>query len=250
MTKYEYKYFQFPLCMLQKVHENTQEGFNEIISFSLMNFANKLPDEPPEGLNDWQIENYDEVDKLEIASSILGLTLGTKSHTRDRHRKALAFIQQKETVWGTYPWPGIKTAFIFDVRDRNNPDETALIAALIGIKSLIGQRRFTATHKSVILCRMIGCKRNDELTKTLAENPVLKAVHDRYSTRRRFDRLIQRLLERGFIRSKISYGRQVFLSDTLDYSQLETAIVDKLKKRMFADREKASRTTIKSKLHE
>jgi hypothetical protein len=250
MRKYKYKYFQFPLVMLQKVLENSWDGFNLIIDYSLVKFADKLPSEPPDDLQDWQAEWWDTKDKLDVAKKILSVKGGSNKSTYDEHRKASGFIAAKEATWGKYPTPGIKTDFIFDTRNKKNESETELIAALIGIKSLIGQHKFTATYKNVIVCRMCGCKRNDELEKTLAEKPYIKAVHDKYSTRRRFDGLIQKLLERGFIRSKIAYGRQIYISDELNKDELIEAIVTARLNKRFKNQEQQARQTIKQKLNE
>ena len=221
-----------------------------IIDYSIVKFADKLPSEPPDDLQDWQAEWWDSKDKLDVAKNILNIEGGSSKQDRAVHTEALTFINKQANTWGSYPEPGIKTRFIFEVRNKKNAAETELMAALIGIKSLIGQRKFTATHKSVIVCRMCGCKRNDELEKTLAKKPFIKAIHDKYSTRRRFDGLIQKLLERGFIRSKIAYGRQLFISDELDHDGLIEAIVTAKRNKMFTTKEKEARETIKLQLNE
>lgn len=250
MTKYQYHYFQFPLCLLQKVHEDCSEGFNIIINYSLVNFANKLPNEPPYDVEEYQRKWWDEADKLDVTAKILGVTLGSKKYLHAGHKEAMEFINNKAAIWGTYPTPGIKTDFIFDVKNKKNKMEAELIAGLIGIKSLIGQRKYTATYKNVIVCRMLGCKRKDELEQTLRGNLILKAVYDTYSKRFHIDKLLNTLIARKFLRSKIAYGRQIFLSDELNYEELTAAIVEKRKTKDFKSQERQSRETIKRMLND
>jgi len=59
MRIFKYKYFQFPLVLLQKVHENSDEGLNQIISYGLVDFSSKLPNRSPEYIEDWQVEWWD-----------------------------------------------------------------------------------------------------------------------------------------------------------------------------------------------
>ncbi len=251
MRNSEYHYFQFPLCLLQKVHKNAYDGFDMIMDYGLMDFANKLQDHPPNDgiLNEWQIESWEETDPLDIAAKILGVKLGSKNSTKNRHKIACDFIAEKTALWGAYPKPGIKTDFIFDARDRNNPSETYLMAALIGVKSIIGQKKFAATHKCVIACRMVGCKRNEELRQTLKDDPVLANVYNKYINRYHIDRIIKELINRGFLRSKIAYGRQIFLSDELDYKELQKEIVAMKQSKQHNQKEKESRMAISQILH-
>ena len=74
-----------------------------------------------------------------------------------------------------------------------------LLRAYIGIKSIIGRNNFATTHKSVILSRMLGCKSNEALTAFLSENDDAKETYDKYSGRKRMDKLLFQLMERKLV---------------------------------------------------
>jgi hypothetical protein len=74
---------------------------------------------------------------------------------------------------------------------------------------------------------MIGAK-SDKVLQDFLKNKSLKTIYDQYSKRYWFDELIQDLLKRSFIKSKMpfKYGfkSRMYLSCKLDYEQLPVAI--------------------------
>ena len=104
-----------------------------------------------------------------------------------------------------------------------------MFAAYAAIKSIIGKKDFAGTTKKMIVCRIIGAK-NDKVLRDFLKNKGLETVYAKYFKRYWFDKLIDQLLIRGFVLSKITLvmglKSRIYLSCKLDYDQLPVAIAD------------------------
>lgn len=198
------KYFTFPLCLLQKVHEDYNTGFDLIISFCIAHFSDKHEE------------------KITKTAEWLNCRIGNKDNIIQLHQSANVFYEDQKQKFGEYPWPGVHTSFLFETRDKKNQSEIELFSALISIKSLLGKGEWTATNKKTILCRMTGCKTEKELNELLesTKNENIKKLNDKYSKRYHMDNIIYQLVKRGFIMSIFGTGRKIYLSHKLDYTML------------------------------
>lgn len=113
------------------------------------------------------------------------------------HERGLSYKDKFEAVHGSDAQPMIKPSMLIEFRDSGK--DIDLFRAYIGIRSLIGQKTFTATYKSVILSRMLGCKTDNSLKEFTQTNKEAMEVYTRYSGRKRMDKLLFKLMEGGFI---------------------------------------------------
>jgi hypothetical protein len=186
--------------------------------------------------------------KLHSARQMLNIKGGNNDTLLSKYEVALKQIQKHESQYGKDPTPGIKTSIIFDFRDHktNSPDEIQLLCAAIGLRSLIGQKPFTATNKSGILMRMLGAKSKAVLEDYLNDAD-LKVIYQKYSNRYHFEKLMEKLRIRKFLNSKIGMYRKLFCSAELNMQQLEISIVEWRRKRsvnLLKDQEKLARQRI------
>jgi hypothetical protein len=153
-------------------------------------------------------------------------------------------IQNKfESKYGPDCWPSIKPSQLFEFRDSGK--DLDLFRAFIGIKSLIGQKKYIATTRNVILMRMLGCKSGQSVQDFIKMNEEAREVYQKYSRsdkalRYNFEKLFESLLSKGFIKSKIferSVSRKIFISCKLSFDELANEIIEFSKVRDFKKRE-------------
>ncbi len=106
------------------------------------------------------------------------------------------------------------------------------LALLMGISSIIGmKRKWTATTKEMILCRMFGSKDKKELDRLLLSNKKAKEVYDKYSTRRRFERLRDDLLVSCMAQCFIGFGHRTFVSILCNFDEIKADIAVSIAKK-------------------
>lgn len=137
--------------------------------------------------------------RLHLCTSInhLGISIASNDSLIKSYNTALLIKKTFEDKFGPDAMPFCKKSMLFEFIE--NPKDIDLFRAYIGIKSLIGQKIYVSTHKTVILSRLMGCKSNDALKDFLKSNKVAKESYDKYSVRRQIDKLLFKLMERGFI---------------------------------------------------
>jgi hypothetical protein len=138
--------------------------------------------------------------QIHVATSPQCLNVGiTKNdNTIKRYNNGKSLQAAFESRFRADAMPMCNKSLLFDFRD-NLQNDINLLRAYIGIKSLIGRNNFATTHKSVILSRMLGCKSNEALTAFLSENDDAKETYDKYSGRKRMDKLLFQLMERKLV---------------------------------------------------
>jgi len=145
--------------------------------------------------------------------------------------KEVLRIQCKtEAKYGREPSVMLKTDLIFDYYKKSKSSNDILIlAAYSGIKSIIGKKEFAGTTKQMIVSRMIGAK-SDKVLQDFLKDKTLKTIFDKYSKRYWFDKLINELRIRDFIRSKITlkfgFKSRMYLSCKLDSNQLSSKLAE------------------------
>lgn len=148
------------------------------------------------GLKDGAILNY----QIHLATSYdhLNINIGSNDSTIRRYKEALKIKQEFEGLYGPDAMPMCKKGMLFEFRDKQQKD-IVLFRAYVGIRSIIGRNNYAATHKTVILCRMMGCKTNIALQNFLKDNEAAMDVYKKYSGRKRMDNLLFKLTERKFM---------------------------------------------------
>jgi len=116
------------------------------------------------------------------------------------------------------------------------------------VKSLQGQKKFTATNKDAVIMRMIGAKSKEALAETL-KNKALKELYNKYINRYWADKLLNELFIKGFIKSKVGYKRKIYLSTSLDSIELAKEVADFLKTKNAKSQEKETRNLIEQHLY-
>jgi len=198
----------------------------------------------------------DTILRYQIAQSagFLCINIGSMDGTIKRYKEGLEIKNKFEQVYGPDCMPMIKPTQVFDFRDSGKDLE--LFRAYIGIKSLIGQKKFVITTRNVILMRMLGCKSNESLQAFISKNKDARDLYDKYNRsekalRYHFDKLFDKLLASGFLQSKIferSVSRKIFLSTTLTHDQLAKEIILYSQKGNFKKKEIEAREMIKATL--
>ena len=176
-------------------------------------------------LRDLFIEFY----KMHLALKSLKLT-GNIQSILSVSKQILKLQQIHEAKYGREPSVMLKTDLIFDYYKKSKSSNDILIlAAFAGIKSIIGKKEFAGTTKKMIVSRMIGAK-SDKVLQDFLKDKTLKTIFDKYSKRYWFDKLINELRIRDFIRSKITlkfgFKSRMYLSCKLDSNQLSSKLAE------------------------
>jgi hypothetical protein len=130
------------------------------------------------------------------------------------------FIERQESIYGPEPMPGI--SLVIASRFSECQDEIELFHAYTAIRSIIGPKAaFKRTSKKAIVSRMLGIRSTKLIGQVLESNPALQPMYDRYMTRYRFDRLMDRLLGGKFITAKSRKKHALYLSCKLDQMRLD-----------------------------
>ena len=152
---------------------------------------------------------------------LLNLNPALRTDFRKAYQDAKTFIKNFESKNGQDAWTSVSTNILFDCFHGNlSMDYLRLISA---VKSILGKRNFNVTYKSVLLCRMFGCKKTSILNDLFESKPDLSIKHAFLSRRRQWDKLLDSSLERGFF-SVYSTGRQFFVSITMKEEELKKTL--------------------------
>jgi len=175
---------------LYTAREGKFEPCEDAINYILELFAKD------EDIKSDAILNY----QIHVATSpqCLNVAITKNDNTIERYNKGKSLQAAFESRYQADAMPMCNKNLLFDFRD-NEQNDINLLRAYIGIKSIIGRNNFATTHKSVILSRMLGCKSNEALTAFLSENDDAKETYDKYSGRKRMDKLLFQLMERKLV---------------------------------------------------
>lgn len=170
-----------------------------------------------ENLKNRAIFNY----HLHTACQILNIDMHSLADTFNMYREANKIKEAFEAEHGPDAMPYCKTDLLFNF--RGNPSEIDLFRAFIGCSSLIGQRIFTGTHKTVILSRMIGAKSNKVLDEFLDTKTI--PTYEYYMNRKHFVKLMDKLAERHFIMTLTSKHKGIiYISKWMEPEDLAARI--------------------------
>ena len=188
---------------------------DELVQIALMNNI----------LRDLCIEFY----KMHLALKSLKLT-GNIQSILSASKAVLGLQHIHEAQYGREPSVMLKTDLVFDYYKKSKSSgDIILFVAYAAIKSIIGKKEFAGTTKKMIVSRMIGAK-SDKVLQDFLKDKTLKTIFDKYSKRYWFDKLINELRIRDFIRSKITlkfgFKSRMYLSCKLDSNQLSSKLAE------------------------
>lgn len=197
-----------------------------------------------EGIEDDAIFRY----QIEQADKLLNIKCHSIDSTINNYNTGLTIQNNFEQVYGNDCNPMVKPSQVIAFRESGK--DLDLFRAYIGIRSIIGQKNFEITHKSVILCRMIGCKSNESLQEFIKRDTNAKEIYDKYSKRYWMDWMLSELEMRGFI-TKISYPKWgIFVSTKIrDKELLAKTINEKKTRHQLKAKEKIARTMIQQHIY-
>lgn len=165
------------------------------------------------------------------AISLLNLNQSLRLNFQDLNKEAKAFINEYEGMYGPDAWTSVNNKLLFDTYNQEaDIDHFRLVAA---VKSVVGKRNYNDTYKSVLLCRMFGCKKQGILNALFDVEPELRAKHETLSRRRQWEKLIDTAEEKGHF-TYYSTGRQFFVSITMTKNELRHAVENKRVTRITA----------------
>ncbi|MGE0089437.1 MAG: hypothetical protein AB7S50_08200 [Bacteroidales bacterium] len=207
--------------------------------------GNVMNDELQKILEDYPEQKQFAIEHLQNHKSVYFFGLNNIDRSQ-RINHVQKLIEKHESMYGKQPMPSLNKTMLFSFRD--NPQNIELLMAFVAIKSLIGQHKFTATNREIIVCRMIGAKSKEALEYAL-KTKELKELYSKYINRYWFDKLITELLTRNFLSSKIGFKRKIYLSTVYNYENLAFEISKFLKERDQKRQEKQAKKIIEQHLY-
>jgi len=182
---------------------------------------------------------------MHTAQTFLGVKLG--ENYISGYNKVNELLEDNELMHGKQPMPSVSPRTLFTFRD--NPENIELLLAYVSIKSLIGQKHFTATNKDAIIQRMIGAKNKEALYYITSNSEFLRDLYKKYINRYWCDKLLDTLLKSGFISSKIGFKRKLYISTTLSFNELAIEAANFIKSKDIKQQEKKARESISQHLY-
>jgi hypothetical protein len=155
------------------------------------------------------------------AFSLLNVNPELITHFRDNFNHVQKKLEEFELKYGPDAWTSVSNKLIFDCyKGTILMDYFRLVSS---VKSVIGKRNYNGTYKSVLICRMFGCKNNTILNQFIIRNPELKGQHDLLTRRRQWEKLINTAMEKKYI-THYCTGRKFFVSITMTEDELGNVI--------------------------
>ncbi len=237
-----YAYYQDKLCF------GIDKWINELIDEELFapNFDYKgfTPDgfEVYEEIDDLVYSWSEDADKqqvcirfyqMSLAMNSLALT-GNLAQIWQNYVRVVETVDHFEKIHGKDALVSVKTELIMDFYKNDKVvEEYELFSAYCAVKSILGQKKYISTNKQFIALRMLGAK-NAKVLKAYYDKPTtengekfrITAVYDKYLKRYHADKLINTLLSRKFLSSKIGMKgtRKLYLSCNLNFTELAIAV--------------------------
>jgi hypothetical protein len=168
------------------------------------------------------------------------------------YQRIKLIVDTHEATHGNDAMVSVKTDKLIEFRDENNSyKDFELLKGFMAIKSLQGKKDFIQTTKAMIIARMIGAK-SDSVAKCLLKDKSISKLYNKFNGRYYFDNLISQLLHRGFIKSKISGNRCLYISTSLDGALLIPAIanhVESKQRKNIVAKQKEQENSFKNQLN-
>ena len=145
-----------------------------------------------------------------------------------------------------YPYALSNPNFLIQYRDKNKTERSrAEMAMLLAINSITGKQEWAGTTRAFIIARMFGAKKVEELEqalqgRTAKEAKQLQEAYDKYTTRRIFDSMRDKLMVRGLVKCWVPFAKRVFVSPTKKFEEIEDEVL------VFIKRKQSAKEQIKS----
>ena len=158
------------------------------------------------------------------------------------YQGAWELVREHEKQHGPDPYPTVTT----DIFNDLEPD---LLAFYVGLRSLMGRDGWVGTTKKAMVTRMLGCK-SDKVVKDAIQHPQILTVWSLFmksdkSLRYHTDKLLERLLMRNLLKSKIYFARRVYISDRLSYDELTEKISQKYEAATHKKKEREAKAKLR-----
>lgn len=158
-------------------------------------------------------------------------------------------IYQKEyNHFKGMPYASIKTELMFSFMENKSDFQKAVFAMYAGIRSLIGNKDYVCTTRDMIICRMFGAINKESLEAILKDKKVMFA-YNTFSNRYQFEKILNYLLARNFLSSKIAYNKRTYLSCTLSNKQLADKIVEHINISLISCNNKQHNSELQAKIY-
>lgn len=139
--------------------------------------------------------------------------------------KTYARLNKEYDGFKDSPMVMVRKEMMFDYyKNQKSEFEKVLFATYAGIRSIIGKKEFCQTTQAMIFMRMVGAKNEDALVKILNDKKV-KSIYSKYNVRYQREKILNELVARNFLFSKIGLRKRTYLSCTLNYDELTAAII-------------------------
>ena len=130
-----------------------------------------------------------------------------------------------------YPYALVNPSFLIDYRKKNRTERArAEMAMLLAINSITGKQEWAGTTRGFIIARMFGAKKVDEIEQALQgrtdkETKLLQEAYEKYTTRRMFDSMRDKLMARGLVKCWVPYAKRVFVSPSKRFEEIEEDVL-------------------------
>ena len=203
---------------------DTMNIYDDVMQFGA--FASLCRENPDffKEVKDWHdVYIFDKTCNMKIEGSVIAETI--------RIGRSLPDFGQN------YPYSIINPNFLILYRDKNKTERArAEMAMLLAINSITGKQEWACTTRSFIIARMFGAKKVEELEQSLQgrtakETKQLKEAYDKYTTRRIFDSMRDKLMVRGLVKCWVPFAKRVFVSPTKKFEEIEDDVLMFIKHR-------------------
>lgn len=151
--------------------------------------------------------------------------------------------------YSNQPYAMIDPLFFIKYRDKNKTERArAEFAMLLAISSIVGEKGWAATTRNLIIARMFGAKNSEGLEDALKgssqkEGQLLKEAFEKYTTRRLFESMRDKLISKGLIKCWTPYSHRVFVSTSHRLEEIENDIMVFLKRKQSPKEQMKQDTT-------
>lgn len=146
-------YMNFPVSFLERAFENVKETIDSIMDYAVYKHSQNL-------------DFGTELERVKSASSFFNLTFGSIEGAI-KHAKELMRTKNLKT-----PNVSINIDILWDYyKNPKNEFDIACFCAFCAIKSIIGDKEYTKTNKSLIIARMFGlseCEEDEQIPETFS----------------------------------------------------------------------------------
>jgi hypothetical protein len=190
------------------------------------------PDEEINAISEY-LENDNELCKeitefhqLRQIKDVLNIKFDIKSVSDTYYKLIKEYSDFKDS-----PLVMIRKEMMFDFYLHEKSEyEKVLFATYAGIRSIIGNKKFCQTTQEMVFMRMVGAKNREALELILSDKKV-KGIFNKYNVRYQREKILNELVARNFLTSKIGIKKRTYLSCTLSYDDLSLEIIEFIKEK-------------------